>query len=443
MTQNHKDLPVPLPQNEGPVDFGDGRRTDRLELLKLECSNGRIQPSVTNIATILDGLADWSGVFAYNELADQIIVARQLPSTRGNPTLHRPRPLQDSDITKTRMWLERRMKWPKVSKSETFDAIDAAARENVISPIRHYLEALPLVATEDARTYLVEVLNTHFGLREFNAHPDAIRFSQIAFRKWLISAVARSFEAGCKADHVLILEGPQGAGKSTAIRILCGDDTFGDSVPPLNTKDAMDYVRGKWIIELAELSSVSKAEVEHVKAYITRTEEKFRPAYARTEVTYQRRCVFVGTTNRTDYLRDETGNRRFWPIKVEAINHDLIRRDRDRIWAAAAALYRAGEAWWLTPDEAVLADAEQTKRTTVDPFYEDLAQWLDDTGKTKTCMAEVARRFTPVEDVTVTAALSLQQQHRIRGALTAAGYESTGRRFTSGDYKGMTIFERR
>ena len=443
MTQNDKYLPANVAQDAALVDFGDGCRTDRLEALRLECGRGRIQPSVTNIATILDGLADWAGVFAYNELADQIIVARPLPSTRGNPNLHRPRPLQDSDITKTRMWLERRMKWPKVSKSETFDAIDAAARENVISPVRHYLEALPPNAAEDAHSYLGEVLKTHFGLREFNSHPDALRFSQIAFRKWLISAVARSFEAGCKADHVLILEGEQGAGKSTAMRILCGDDTFGDSVPPLNTKDAMDYVRGKWIIELAELSSVSKAEVEHVKAYITRTEEKFRPAYARTEVTYQRRCVFVGTTNRTDYLRDETGNRRFWPIKVDAIDHDLIRRDRDLIWAAAVALYRAGEAWWLTPDEAVLADAEQNKRTTVDPFYEDLAQWLDDTGKTKTCMAEVARRFTPVEDVTVTAALSLQQQHRIRGALTAAGYESTGRRFTSGDYKGMTIFERR
>ena len=443
MTQNDKYLPANVAQDAALVDFGDGCRTDRLEALRLECGNGRIQPSVTNIATILDGLADWAGVFAYNELADQIIVARPLPSTRGNPNLHRPRPLQDSDITKTRMWLERRMKWPKVSKSETFDAIDAAARENVISPVRHYLEALPPIAAEDARSYLGEVLKTHFGLREFNSHPDALRFSQIAFRKWLISAVARSFEAGCKADHVLILEGEQGAGKSTAMRILCGDDTFGDSVPPLNTKDAMDYVRGKWIIELAELSSASKAEVEHVKAYITRTEEKFRPAYARTEVTYQRRCVFVGTTNRTDYLRDETGNRRFWPIKVEAINHDLIRRDRDLIWAAAVALYRAGEAWWLTPDEAVLADAEQAKRTTIDPFYEDVAQWLADTGKTKTCMAEVARRSMPLEDVTVTAALSPQQQHRIRGALTAAGYESTGRRFTSGDYKGMTIFERR
>ena len=97
----------------------------------------------------------------------------------------------------------------------------------------------------------------------------------------------------------------------------------------------------------------------------------------------------------------------------------------------------------MTPDEATLADAEQTKRTTVDPFYEDVAQWLADTGKTKICMAEVAQHFIPDEDATVTAPLSPQLQHRIRGALNAAGYESTGRKFTSGDNKGRTIFERR
>jgi len=94
------------------------------------------------------------------------------------------------------------------------------------------------------------------------------------FQKWLISAVARALDPGCKADHVLILEGPQGVGKSTAVRTLCGDEYFGDTVPRLDTKDASDYVRGKWIIELAELSSVSKSAVEQVKAYITRTEEE-------------------------------------------------------------------------------------------------------------------------------------------------------------------------
>ena len=101
-------------------------------------------------------------------------------------------------------------------------------------------------------------------------------------------------------------------------------------------------MRAKWISELAELSSVSKIEIKHVKAYITRTEAKFRPAYGRIKGTYQRRCAFIGTTNRTDYLRDETGNRRFWLIKLDTVDLAATERDRDQIWAAAKALYEDG-----------------------------------------------------------------------------------------------------
>ena len=244
----------------------------------------------------------------------------------------------------------------------------------------------------------------------------------------------------CKADHVLILEGAQGAGKSTAIRILCGDAYFGDSLPKLDSKDAADYVRGKWIIELAELSSVSKTEVEHVKAFITRTEEKFRPAYGRNEISYQRRCVFIGTTNRTDYLRDETGNRRFWPIKLETVDIKAIERDRDKIWAAAKALYEAGEQWWLTDAEALLAEAQQERRTAVDPLYDEVAEWLSSTKKMETCMREIMQQVAFVDEATSAAAMTPLMQHRIRGALNAAGFESTGRKFSAGDYKGMTKF---
>ena len=433
---------VMVPESDTPIDFGDSRTTDKLDRLNLEIDGRGIPASLLNCAILLDGLSDWDGVFAYDELAAQIMIMRPMPGSRGNPNLFRPRRFEDTDVSRVRMWLSRRMKWSKVAKNDVYDAIDLVAKQRVISPIRHYLEELPAVDATEARDFLREVLNKHFGLRRFDVHPDSIRFAELAFRKWLISALARALEPGCKADHVLILEGSQGAGKSTAIRILCGDEAFGDSVPSLHTKDAADYVRGKWIIELAELSSVSKAEVEHVKAYITRTEEKFRPAYGRAEVGYPRRCVFVGTTNRTDYLRDETGNRRFWPVRVDNIDHDLIRHDRDCIWAAALSLYKDGEAWWLTPEEAALAGAEQAKRTTVDPLYEEVAQWLAETGKSETCMKQVAQRFIPTEGDTTTASLPPQLQHRIRGALNAAGYESQGRQFTSGDYKGLTIFSK-
>ena len=423
-----------------PVEFGDGRVAPNLEHLKLDVAKDKIVMSLSNMVTILDGLSCWSGVFAFDELAEQIMVLRPLPGSRGNPNFHNPRSLRDDDTSKVRIWLNRHLKWATVNRNYVFDAIQLAARETTISPIRHYIEELPSMSVNEARDFLTDVLNTHFSLRRYGDHPDAIRYSELVFRKWLISAVARALRPACKADHVLILEGAQGAGKSTAIRILCGDAYFGDSLPKLDSKDAADYVRGKWIIELAELSSVSKTEVEHVKAFITRTEEKFRPAYGRNEIAYQRRCVFIGTTNRTDYLRDETGNRRFWPIKLDMIDSDAIETDRDKIWAAAKALYDAGEQWWLTDAEALLAEAQQERCTAVDPLYDEVAEWLSSTKKKETCMREVMQQVAFVDEATSAAAMTPLMQHRIRGALNAAGFESTGRKFSAGDYKGMTKF---
>ena len=423
-----------------PVEFGDGRVAPTLENLKLDVAKDKIVMSLSNMVTILDGLSCWSKVFAFDELAEQIMVLRPLPGSRGNPNFHNPRSLRDDDTSKVRIWLNRHLKWATVNRNDVFDAIRLAARETTISPIRHYIEELPSMSVNEARDFLTDVLNTHFSLRRYGEHPDAIRYSELVFRKWLISAVARALRPACKADHVLILEGAQGAGKSTAIRILCGDAYFGDSLPKLDSKDAADYVRGKWIIELAELSSVSKTEVEHVKAFITRTEEKFRPAYGRNEIAYQRRCVFIGTTNRTDYLRDETGNRRFWPIKLEAVDVAAIQKDRDKIWAAAKALYDAGEQWWLTDAEALLAEVQQERRTAVDPLYDEVAEWLSSTKKMETCMREIMQQVAFVDEATSAAAMTPLMQHRIRGALNAAGFESTGRKFSAGDYKGMTKF---
>jgi len=423
-----------------PVEFGDGRTAEDIKDLRLDCTQSNILPSLVNMATVLDSLTCWAGIFVYDELAEQIIVTRALPGKRGNPDLFKPRPYKDTDVNDVRMWLNRHLKWNKASKNDVFDAIQQAAHERIVSPVRHYLEALPRMEKNTACEFLETVLTQHLGLKKWGEHPETLIYSKIVFRKWLISAVARALQPGCQADHVLILEGAQGAGKSTAIRKLCHDIYFGDTLPRLDTKDANDYVRGKWIIELAELSSVSKTEVEHVKAFITRTEEKFRPAYGRAEITYQRRCVFIGTTNRTDYLRDETGNRRFWPIKLEAVDVAAIQKDRDKIWAAAKALYDAGEQWWLTDAEALLAEAQQERRTAVDPLYDEVAEWLSSTKKVETCMREIMQQVAFVDEATTAAAMTPHLQHRIRGALNAAGFESTGRKFSAGDYKGMTKF---
>lgn len=148
-----------------------------------------------------------------------------------------------------------------------------------------------------------------------------------------------------------ILEGRQGIGKSSAVAALFGREYFGDHLPDTGSKDAADYVRGKWCIEVAELDSVRRSAVESAKAFFSRQVERFRPAYGRNEIEYPRRNVFVGTTNSDNYLRDNTGNRRFWPIAVEGhTDVEAILRDRNQLWAEAYARYMADEQWWLKSD---------------------------------------------------------------------------------------------
>jgi predicted P-loop ATPase len=202
-------------------------------------------------------------------------------------------------------------------------------------------------------------------------------YSRAVGSRWLVSAIARVLRPGAKADCCLILEGAQGIRKSTALRTLAGE-YFTDELADLGSKDAAMQTRGVWIIELSELDSLSHSEVARIKAFMSRTTDRFRPPYGMRLVESPRQCVFAGTVNHSTYLRDETGGRRFWPVACGRIDVNALARDRDQLWAEAKARFDAGVVWWLETVELVqMAADQQVDRYEGDPWEEVIAPWVE------------------------------------------------------------------
>ncbi len=195
-------------------------------------------------------------------------------------------------------------------------------------------------------------------------------------RHFLISAVARIFDPGCKLDTMPIFEGEQGTYKSTALRVLAYP-WFTDEIAQIGTKDASMQVQGVWIVELSELEAMSRQEIAKVKAFLSRSTDRFRPSYGRHVVAFPRQCVLVGTTNSDSYLKDETGARRFWPVRCGTIDVEAIEADRDMLWAEAVDQYRAGVVWWIEGPRLIgMAKREQDARYDADAWTDKIVDHL-------------------------------------------------------------------
>jgi predicted P-loop ATPase len=244
-------------------------------------------------------------------------------------------------------------------------AVEIVAQERTFHPVLDYLDELEW----DGKQRLDHWLTEHLGVVE-------TPYTQSIGRAALIGAVARIRNPGCKLDTVPIIEGAQGVGKSSAARVLF-DPWFSDDLAELGTKDAALQMQGAWGIEISELDAMSRAEVSRIKAFVSRTTDRFRPPYGSRVIESQRACVFWGTTNSDAYLKDESGARRFWPVKAGRIDLDGLRRDRDQLWAEANRLHAAGAAWWIVNPEAQrIAEGEQVARYHGDPWDDAIGEYL-------------------------------------------------------------------
>lgn len=371
----------------------------------LKSGTGRLLPVLTNVMLALRSDPAVNGCIARDEMFCGPVLLRPVPRSTIAAAL--PRPVTDDDVAALQVWLQR-AGLHRVGKDVVHQAVDLRARENAFHPVRDYLDAL----VWDRQPRLQRWLTDYLGA-------EASPYTQGIGSKFLISMAARILAPGCKADYMVVIEGPQGELKSSACAVLAGQ-WFSDNLPDIaGGKDASQHLRGKWLIEVAEMHVYGKAETSLLKSFITRTTERYRPSYGRKEIVEPRQCVFVGTTNKDAYLRDETGGRRFWPVEIGTIDLDRLAGDRDQLFAEAVALYRQGARWW--PDkvfEQQHIQPEQNARYEGDAWEEPIDKYL--AGVTQTTVLQVAKAALELDNIE---RLGTAEQRRIMAAMTKLGWK--------------------
>lgn len=270
---------------------------------------------------------------------------------------------ENPDDLLTTNWLQQ--KGIYISKETARDAIDVVARDNSFHPVMDYLSRTEWDGVHRIDTWTIDYLGV-----------EDTPFVRATGAKWLISGVARIYVPGCKADCALIIEGKQGLLKSTALKTLF-HPWFTDEISDLGSKDAAMQIAGKWGIEMSELDSMRRTEVSKVKAFMSRTMDRFRPPYGYRVVEQLRQCIMAGTVNENQYLRDDTGNRRFWPHAGTKIDIPKLSDDRDQLWAEAKTKYLLEEPWWLDSDELITQAREaQSARRVEDPWENEISNML-------------------------------------------------------------------
>jgi len=346
-----EDLSQYPPEQAAPPD-------DSWQQLVLRTKDGVVKACSGNVELILRNDERWKNALGYCDFSYRVIKHHApMPDMQAGEW-------EDADTARVIIWLAHNFRLT-VSKNHVQEALIVVAQKARFHPVRDYLSGLVWDGRSRLNDWLKKAMNS----------PVDEEYLALAGKKFLIGAVARVMHPGCKMDNVLILEGEQGKGKSTIVSILFGD-WYSDAPLPLGDKDAYQNIQGVWGAELAELDSFNKAESTTAKMFFSQVRDRYRPSYGHTAQDFPRQCVFIGTTNQEEYLKDYTGNRRYWPVTCLALNTKWIKQHHDQLWAEALHFYQAGEKWWPDDDEVKLFIEEQDKRLQIDPWQYPIEFYL-------------------------------------------------------------------
>jgi predicted P-loop ATPase len=349
-------------------------------------------------------LANLKVTVSHDTFADRLLIA----GPDGEPR----RFLGDAEMAELWLTVDQQCRF-RPTKDFFFDVVIDTARANAFHPVQDYLDSLHW----DGKPRLDRWLATYAGAKD-------TKYVRAVGRLVLIAAVRRAREPGVKFDEMMVLESAQGTEKSSALEALAvNPDWFSDSLP-LNADDkkVIETLAGRWIVEAAELKGMRKGDIEHLKAFLSRRIDRARMSYGRLVTEVPRQCVIVGTTNSERYLRDATGNRRFWPVRVKRFNLAALRRDRDQLWAEVAQAEARGESIRLDPKLYSAAGDQQEERRIEDP-------WV---GMIEAALGDLSGKVT-VEDVwlivNVPEGMRTQEHNaRLGDAMRELGWDRTRRR---------------
>jgi len=321
---------------------------------------------------------DWyKGLIVYNDFSDKIMMRHCPPWEKEDKFV--PRELIEYDCSQ---WVNSLEKLGiKTNKDIVNDAILHIAKQNTINPPADYFNSL----VWDCVPRLNKWLTYYLGAEKQDAEYLALVGS-----KWLMAIVARAFNPGTKFDNVLVLEGIQGLKKTGAFEVLAtfgNENFFLEFSGDFTNKDSLSLMQGKMIVEMSELASVKRSQAEETKAFISRRIDEYRPPYGRLNIKRPRRFILGGSTNKVgqEYLEDETGARRIWPVECGAvIDLDALRKDQSQLYAEAVARYKSGERIWLEGDEVELAKSEQADRQAEDAWEQKISVYVSHMLETTT-----------------------------------------------------------